>query len=188
MKPCRKYIAQTCRWLPAAGVLLFAASASGQVASTSGTVEAESVVRLSPFEVSAETDRGYIATRASGATKTNTPMIELAHAVSVFNKEFIADTSAQSMFDLVRYTANVTGGAPEGDSRMQLRGFPVNRLRNGLQYPDAGAFTFDELAGVERVEVIKGASAVLFGTSSPGGLLNIVDKRPLARRQTEISL
>jgi iron complex outermembrane recepter protein len=148
----------------------------------------DEVVRLSPFEVSSATDRGYIATRASGATKTNTPMIELAHAVSVFNKEFITDTAAQSVFDLVRYTANMTGGDPAGDSRLQLRGFPVNRLRNGIQFPDSGAFTFDELAGVERVEVIKGASAVLFGTSSPGGLLNIVDKRPLPRRSTQLML
>lgn len=176
------------RGLLLAGATLLAASALAQTAPAPTPVTQEPVIRMSPFEVSATTDRGYIATRASGATKTNTPMIELAHAVSVFNKEFIADTSAQSMFDLVRYTANMTGGDPAGDSRLQLRGFPVNRLRNGLSFPDSGAFTFDELAGVERVEVIKGASAVLFGTSAPGGLLNIVDKRPQERRRTELLL
>lgn len=188
MKPSFSLISQPNRRLLLAGMFLVPFAAFAQVASPTASGDAGPVVRLSPFEVSAETDRGYIATRASGATKTNTPMIELAHAVSVFNKEFIADTAAQSVFDLVRYTANMTGGDPAGDARLQLRGFPVNRLRNGLQFPDSGAFTFDELAGVERVEVIKGASAVLFGTSSPGGLLNIVDKRPSERRRTEITL
>ncbi len=177
-------LTQSHYWLYAAGAMLSIQAVQAQT--TESPSADESVLRLSPFEVSTTTDRGYIATRSAGATKTNTPMIELAHAVNVFNQEFISDTDAQSMFDLVRFTGNVTGGAPEGDSRIQLRGFPVNRLRNGLPYPDGGAFTFDELAGVERVEVIKGASAVLFGTSAPGGLINIIDKRPLERQQTEI--
>lgn len=167
--------------------ILFSAASSHAQTTTSGSGK-DDVLVLSPFEVSATTDRGYIATRSAGATKTNTPMIELAHAVSVFNKEFISDTDAQNTFDLVRYTGNVTGGDPAGDSRLQIRGFPVNRLRNGLAFPDSGAFTFDELAGVERVEVIKGASAVLFGTSSPGGLINIIDKRPSEKSRTEIKL
>ena len=174
-------------WLIAG--LLLPGSAFAQALSEGETLQpTDEVVRLSPFEVSGSTDRGYIATRSAGATKTNTPTIELAHTVSVFNVEFIEDTGADSITDLVRFTGNVSSGAPEGDSRLQVRGFPVNRLRNGLPFPDSGAFTFDELAGVERVEVIKGASAVLFGTSGPGGLLNVVDKRPQGRQRTEVKL
>jgi iron complex outermembrane recepter protein len=148
----------------------------------------EDVVRLSPFEVSSETDRGYIATRASGATKTNTPMIELAHSIQVLNSEFIADTNSQTVFQATRYVSNVSGGNQRGDDAMLIRGFGVTRLRNGQPYAQQNAFTFDEMAAFERVEVIKGASAVLYGSAAPGGLINLVDKRPMPRRQSFLSL
>jgi iron complex outermembrane recepter protein len=146
------------------------------------------VVELSPFEVSSTTDRGYIATRASGATKTNTPMIELPHSIQVLNSEFITDTNSQTVFQAARYVSNVSGGNQRGDDALLIRGFAVSRLRNGQPYAQNNAFTFDEMAAFERVEIIKGASAVLYGTSAPGGLVNLVDKRPLPRRQTSLSL
>ena len=169
------------------------AAAYGQTAPTSASPTSSSqkpdeVVQLSTFEVNSSTDRGYIATRASGATKTNTPMIELPHSIQVLNKEFIADTNSETVFQAARYVSNVVGGSQRGDDAILVRGFAVTRLRNGQPYPTGNAFTFDEMAAFERVEVIKGASAVLYGTASPGGLLNLVDKRPLAKRQSSLSL
>jgi iron complex outermembrane receptor protein len=148
----------------------------------------EEVVRLSEFVVGSESDRGYVATRASSATKTNVPIIELPHSVQVLNREFIEDTAAASMYDLVRFTSNASGGDPRGDDALQIRGFPISRYRNGMPFPTGNAFTFEEMAGIERVEVVRGASAVLYGTAPPGGLINIVDKRPLPTRQTELKL
>lgn len=146
------------------------------------------VVLLSPFEVSSSDDRGYIAAATSSATKTATPLVEVAHSIQVLNSEFISDVGATTMADLIRFTANVSGGDPRGDDALQIRGFGVSRLRNGMPFPTGNAFTFEEMAGIERVEVIRGASAVLYGTSSAGGLINIVDKRPLPTRQSSLTL
>lgn len=184
----RKLTVHTSRLLAVGGALTASLAFAQNAPAPAAGQEQEAVVRMSPFEVSSTTDRGYIATRASGATKTNTPRIELPHSIQVLNKEFIEDTGAQTMFDLVRFTGNASGGDPRGDDAIQIRGFPVTRLRNGMPFPTGNAFTFEEVAGIERVEVIKGASAVLYGTSSPGGLINIVDKRPLSRRQAEVRL
>jgi iron complex outermembrane receptor protein len=170
--------------LSAAGLRAQAASA----ASAASSNNQDDLVNLSPFIVSDTTDRGYIATRASGATKINTPMIELPHSIQVLNKEFIADTGSANVFQAARYASNVAGGSQRGDDALLIRGFAVTRLRNGQPYSQQNAFTFDEMAAFERVEVIKGASAVLYGSASPGGLINLVDKRPLPKQQGSLSL
>jgi len=182
----RILIVHPLRWLLTAGASLLAPAGFAQ--QTTQTASGEEVVQLSPFAVNASTDRGYIATRASGATKTNTPMIEVPHSIQVLNSEFIADTASRNVFDAARYVSNVVGGSQRGDDAMLIRGFGVTRLRNGQPYAQQNAFTFDEMAAFERVEVIKGASAVLYGSAAPGGLINLVDKRPSARRQTSLSL
>jgi len=182
----RTPIVHSSRWPLIAGALLLAPAGIAQ--QTTQTASGEEVVQLSPFAVNTSTDRGYIATRASGATKTNTPMIEVPHSIQVLNSEFIADTASRNVFDAARYVSNVVGGSQRGDDAMLIRGFGVTRLRNGQPYAQQNAFTFDEMAAFERVEVIKGASAVLYGSAAPGGLINLVDKRPSAKRQTSLSL
>jgi iron complex outermembrane receptor protein len=174
--------------LLATGSLLLCSIAAAQTTARPAASAGEPAIEISPFQVNATTDRGYIATRASGATKTNTLMIDLPHSIQVLNSEFIADTSSQTVFQAARYVSNVSGGSQRGDDNMLIRGFGVTRLRNGQPYSQGNAFTFDEMAAFERVEVIKGASAVLYGSAAPGGLINLVDKRPLPRRQTSLSL
>lgn len=144
------------------------------------------VLQLSPFAVNSKTDRGYIATRAIGATKTNTPMIELPHSIQVLNKEFIEDTGAVTVYDIVRFTSNASGVDQRNDDTILLRGFGATRLRNGLAYPSSENFTFEDTFAFERVEVIKGASAVLYGVSAPGGLINMIDKAPSPKRAGQL--
>ncbi len=87
--------------------------------------------------------------------------------------------------DVLRYQASsagdtrmgvlqpATGFTPSGN--ISLRGFPINsRLRNGLL-----RYTAYNLDNVERVEVVKGPAAVLYGSSQPGGFVNTISKRPL---------
>ncbi len=168
--------------------LLQAPALLAQSSPASAKPSDDETLNLSPFEVNATTDNGYIATRASGATKTNTPMIELPHSIQVLNSEFIEDTASTSVYDAARYVSNVAGGDQRGDDAMLIRGFAATRLRNGQPYPTGNAFTFDEMDAFDRVEVIKGASAVLYGTSAPGGLINLVDKKPLQTQQSTVSL
>lgn len=63
--------------------------------------------------------------------------------------------------------------------RFHIRGFQQNNLfRNGFPTGDATAPV--DLAGVERVEVLKGPASVLFGQLEPGGIINVISKRPLS--------
>ncbi|MFO1449361.1 MAG: TonB-dependent siderophore receptor [Opitutaceae bacterium] len=184
---CRTPSPLLAKWSWTVSATLLAAAVQAQTTSPASPKETE-FVELSPFQVVSSTDKGYIATRASGATKTNTPMIEIPHSIQVLNSEFIADTASGSVFQAARYVSNVAGGDQRGDDALLIRGFSVTRLRNGSPYAQNNAFTFDEMAAFDRVEVIKGASAVLYGTANPGGLINLVDKRPLSKRQTSLSL
>ena len=71
----------------------------------------------------------------------------------------------------------------------KLRGFDAPRYLDGLRLPaDATTFAVPriETYGLERIEVLKGPSAALYGQSEPGGLLNMVSKRPTVTPQYEI--
>lgn len=149
----------------------------------------EEAVLMSEFRVSATSDRGYVATQAAGATRASVPLIELAHTVNVLNEEFIKDTGAAKLYDALRYVSNVTGGDVRNDGdfgigALGVRSFPINRMRDGMNITSASALV--ELSGYERVELIKGASAVLLGSSNPGGLINYVPKAPRFTRKTEL--
>src|SRR4051812_37260028 len=117
----------------AAGLLsaasLLAQTTPAPSAATGAKPADSEVVDLSPFVVNDSTDVGYIATRAAGATKTSTPMIDLPHSIQVLNSEFIADTASNNMFQAARYVSNVAGGSQRGDDAMLIRGFAVTRLR-----------------------------------------------------------
>lgn len=151
----------------------------------------EEAVQLSEFRVNSSTDRGYVATQAAGATRANTPLIELAHTVNVLNKELIQDTGAEKLYDVARYLSGITGGDQRNDGDFgaavfAVRGFAINRQRDGLNVTSAAALV--ELSGYERVEFVKGASAVQTGSSNPGGVLNYVPKRAFFRNETVLNV
>jgi len=123
----------------------------------------------------------YSATESSGA-KTALPLRELPQSVQVVTSQTIEDLGAQKVDDLLDYVAGVTrkeGHAGTYDGVM-MRGFSngVEALYNGFSV-GRGSPAPRDLAGVERVEFLKGTAAALYGSGEPGGTLNIVSKRPL---------
>jgi len=145
---------------------------------------AEDVIILSPFEVSASRDYGYLKTNSATATRIGTEIQKVPLNISVISEDFIKDANFTDIQDVLRYQSSsagdgrmgiiqpATGFTPSGI--MTLRGFPINsRLRNGLlRY---NAYTLDN---VDRVEIIKGPAAVFFGNAFPGGVINYVTKQP----------
>ncbi|HEY4251965.1 MAG TPA: TonB-dependent siderophore receptor [Roseomonas sp.] len=127
--------------------------------------------------------RGYNATRSATATRTDTPLRDIPQAINVVPRDLIEDQRAVSLDDVVR---NVPGIQPAGTSGNRgegyfVRGFQVQgyaidgvRLNPAMGFPDG----FRDLANVERVEVLKGPASVLYGIGDPGGLINIVTRRP----------
>lgn len=140
---------------------------------------------------------GYAASRAATGTKTDTPLNEIAQAISVVTADQISDTGARTLQDALGYTAGVSAeqgsyGSQSTESFM-IRGFEVQPysggiLRDGMKYQPNVYNGAQETYGLERVEVLKGASSLLYGTGAPGGVINTVSKRPSADMLKELSV
>ncbi|WP_246733502.1 TonB-dependent siderophore receptor [Methylobacterium sp. BTF04] len=135
---------------------------------------------------------GYVASRSTVATKTDTPILETAQSISVIGRKQIEDGNALSVNQALRYTPGVTteqrGGA--GSTRLEqflIRGFSAPVFLDGMALlggRDANA-TVDPYR-LERIDVIKGPASVLYGQSGPGGIVNLVSKVPQFVRHGEI--
>ena len=128
---------------------------------------------------------GFVARRASGGTKTDTPLIETPQSISVVTRDQMDAQGATTLVESLRYTPGIVAQYGNTDLRydwLTLRGFtPPARYLDNLRLP-FGARGYSqpriEPWGLERVEVVKGPSSVLYGQSTPGGLVNMVSKRP----------
>lgn len=136
---------------------------------------------------------GYLASQSATGTKTDTPILTTPQSISVVTKDQIADQGVQNLVEALRYTPSVsldTFGATTIFDAVKLRGFDAPRYLDGLRLPfDPGtqfAVPKIETYGLERVEVLRGPSASLYGQTDPGGIINMVSKRPTATPQHEI--
>ncbi|HEX4935242.1 MAG TPA: TonB-dependent receptor plug domain-containing protein, partial [Gemmatimonadaceae bacterium] len=118
--------------------------------------------------------RSYAARRTTTATRTDTPLRDVPQAVTVIGSDLIADQSMQSMADVARYVPGVAMGQGEGHrDAPTIRGigstadFFADGVRDDAQY-------FRDLYNVERVEVLKGPNAMVFGRGGGGGVINRV--------------
>jgi len=163
-------------------------------------VDAEEAVELEAQQITAPRAveqgngpvEGYVAKRSIGATKTDTPIIETPQSISVITADRIRDQGSLTIQDSLRYVAGMRGEAYGLDSRGDfalIRGVAPTIFLDGLQQ-SVGYYnnTRTDPFTLERVEVIKGPSSMLYGQSSVGGLLNFVSKRPQAEQKSELQL
>ncbi len=121
---------------------------------------------------------GYSAPTAKSATKTEAALRDIPQTVNVVPEAVIRDQGAMSMQDVLR---NVPGvGLSSGDGQrdqVSIRGFSAmaDQFIDGLR---DDALYFRDLSNIERVEVLKGPAAVLYGRGSSGGLINRISKKP----------
>jgi iron complex outermembrane receptor protein len=137
----------------------------------------------------AETARGpvagYVAGRSATATKTDTPLIRTPQSISVVGATQIEAQRSQTVSEAVRYTPGIYANQFGPDTRLDwflIRGFSATEsglFRDGLQLFQTSFANFRiDPFGAERIEVLRGPAATLFGGSPVGGLVNIVSKRP----------
>jgi iron complex outermembrane receptor protein len=127
--------------------------------------------------VTARIDR--YAPRTLAATRTDTPMLEVPFSVDTVGAALLADRGLVSLTDALRTVSgtNPVGGIGGFNTRFRLRGFVAqNNLRNG--YRQGVAWPVSEVQNIERIEVLKGPSSMLYGRLEPGGAVNIVTKQP----------
>lgn len=134
-------------------------------------------VTVTGVVVTAARDVDYSATRTSTATKTDTPLRDVPQSITVITDELIRDQSMQSMADVVRYVPGVSMGQGEGHrDAPTIRGnastadFFVDGVRDDVQY-------LRDLYNAERIEVLKGPNAMIFGRGGGGGVINRVTKK-----------
>ena len=140
---------------------------------------AQEVVDLEPILVTGQS-RGYVALNSVTATKTDTPLLNVAQSVNVITREQLDDQALHSLGDVLHYVPGTTVGQGEGNrDQVTLRGqnttadFFLDGVRDDTQY-------FRGLYNVERVEVLKGPYALIFGRGGGGGIINRVQKTPSA--------
>jgi catecholate siderophore receptor len=140
------------------------------------TATAESPARQDTVYVYG-TSGAYAENDSRSSTKTDTPLVDIPQSVTVITRDLIDDQSMASMGDLVRYIPGVTMGQGEGHrDAPTFRGnattanFFVDGARDDLQY-------LRDLYTVDRVDVLKGPSALAFGRGAGGGTINRVTKQ-----------
>jgi len=177
--------------------------------------KADEVLVLSPFTVTTDKDRGYAATNAISGSRVNSAIKDLPIPMQVITSEFIEDIGATDLRKALSYSSSISlqtqndlenkggiggvqssaygpGGVnnPEGVTsnisgvQLKIRGFITNNvLRNGFLRGSPS-----DAINIDRIEVVQGPNALLYGTGNFGGVVDYLTKRPLYRQQGRASL
>lgn len=173
----------------AASMLASVLASSSVFAATPTTITnpGDIPVVLDPFTVSSESRKGYAATSALSATRINTPVREIPATINIVTQEFMADFGRTTVEQAVQGVAGVANRARnEGHFQefYMIRGFNSSlNLKNRVPYA-----IFTDASFVEQVEVVKGPQTVLYGLADPGGLVNIITKKPRNIRRSEVAV
>lgn len=160
-----------------------------QAADTATANDGETLTVTADPHAVAEATNGYQPLNTSTATLTNMPMLDIPQVVNTVSDKVLEDQHATSLDEALYNVSNVVqtntlGGTQDAFVR---RGFGANRdgsiMTNGLRTVLPRSFN----AATERVEVLKGPSSTLYGILDPGGLINVVTKRPETRFGGSIS-
>lgn len=142
--------------------------------------------------VSVTAPGGYVATSSTTATKSGVPLIETPQSISVITLDQLSQRDVQSMNQALAYSAGVgtaTYGADPRFDWFNIRGFDESTygmFRDNLRWQSGQVEGEIEPYGLQEIDVIKGPSSVLYGQNTPGGLVNLVTKRPLPQTSNEL--
>ncbi len=128
--------------------------------------------------------------RPVGAVRANIKIMDLPQSVQIIDGEVIEQQQSLRLSDVVKnvngvYVGSARGGAQES---FYSRGYDMqsnNIFKNGFRFSSG---SIPEVASLEKVEILKGSAALLYGNVAPGGILNMVTKSPLFKYGGEISM
>ena len=138
-------------------------------------------VQLSEFTVTAGKDSGYVASETMTGSRVNTKIIDLPYSVVNLTNEFFEDFGVLELDDSLTYIGGFTGLNIGGG--FNLRGFSsTSQLRDGFyrlgRYGESN---------VDRIEIIRGPNAAIYGRASPGGMVNMISKQPKSTPSQSLS-
>lgn len=126
----------------------------------------------------------YKATKSGTATGVEALLLDTARSIQIIPEQLILDQQSQELRDILKNSSGVQRRSSNGGTidTFILRGFAVrNVLQDGFQVGHNTSRMQTE--NIERVEVVKGPTAILYGQSQPGGVINVVTKRPKAESE-----
>jgi len=133
---------------------------------------------LPAVTVKSGADDGYSPASSNSATKGSAPLRDIPQSVNVVPEQLLKDQGARSMQDALRNVPGVGFSSGDGQrDQVVIRGFTAiaDQFVDGVR---DDALYFRDLSNIERIDVLKGPSAVLYGRGSSGGLINRVTKKP----------
>jgi len=177
-------------------LLMSATAGSTWVYADESSMEEQKLTKLKTVKVVADGEiadgpvGGYHAKRSATGTKTDVSLMETPISVQVISREIMDDQQVLTIKDAIKNVSGVyTSTGPDGNTMdfFNIRGFEVDSY--GSSYLD-GVRDFSrspkETAGLERIEVLKGPAAIMYGRIEPGGMVNRVSKKPIADQFTKV--
>ena len=186
----------------AASLAFVAIPVVAQTVPTPPATSPTGAVVLTPFEVSSDKDNGYGATNSISGSRVNTPIKDIPLPILVITDQFITDIGATTLRESLAYVSGISiqtqndlenrggtfgsaygpGGVnnPEGVTsningvQMKIRGFITNNVLRDGYYRGSPSDSIN----IERIEVVQGPNALLYGTGNFGGVVNYLTKKP----------
>jgi iron complex outermembrane receptor protein len=154
-------------------------------AQAADSTETQRAVNLPKFEVVSDRDKGFFAKNTMAGTRSNQRLVNIPQNIQIVNNELILDLAQDNPIEALKYGSSGVNKRTSLLGDMFIRGFRVRGfLKDGV--PFGGNFNVP-LYDVDRLEIVKGPAALLYGqASATGGLMNIVTKRPTAKRQSSV--
>lgn len=145
------------------------------------------VRELQNVEVKGRINHSYKSDYSFFGNKTEAPIKDIPQSISTVTKELIKDKMEFTLKDAVDEMAGVSQYS--GFDEYTIRGFRAENSRdiNGLRGYNT-TYTSSMLVNIERIEVIKGPTATLYGNCDPGGTINLVTKKPLETNESEVDV
>ncbi|WP_338505029.1 TonB-dependent siderophore receptor [Pseudomonas trivialis] len=135
---------------------------------------------------------GYLVKRTAAGTKTDTALVEAPRSISVATREQMQDRNVQNLDDAVKYMPGIVSASYGSDTRydwMRVRGFEPTQFLDGLPLP-RGVYANPkaETWNLDRLALLRGPASSVYGQTPPGGLLDMVSRRPSAESSNAVQV
>ncbi|SFU61488.1 TonB-dependent siderophore receptor [Pseudomonas sp. OV546] len=146
------------------------------------TLELDTIsVTTDAYESATGPVKGYRATRSASATKTDTALRDIPQSISVIPATVLKDLGSTNVERALEFAGGVSKQNNFGGLTLyeySVRGFTTSEFYQDGFSANRGYPSTPDAANIERIEVLKGPAASLYGRGDPGGTVNIVTKKP----------
>lgn len=148
------------------------------------------VVELPTFSITSDRDDSYVGREALSTTRTGVELIDLPQSVKVINRTMIDDINPYLVVDILKYVGGgQAGNINFADDRFTMRGF--NSPADIGDFVDGFRAKLDsntDTAIIERLEIVKGPSAIFVANGPVGGVINKITKSPVSYQLRTLKL